>query len=87
MCSGTYKEFCRRVKQQRKPQSKSLLFLAVDNKIMDTPEVICNDWASYFQDLATPTNKEEFDDEAKSFIVSDLEQVMNTCRLMELSHA
>ena len=47
--AGTDKEFYRLVRQQRKTQGSTLPFLNVENKVLDTPEDICEGWAAYFQ--------------------------------------
>ena len=46
--AGTDKEFYRLVRQQRKTQGSAIPFLTVENKVLDTPEDICEGWAAYF---------------------------------------
>ena len=81
--AGTDKEFYRLVRQQRKTQGSTTPFLAVKNKVLDTPEDISEGLAAYFQTLATPSNKEEYDDEAMEFVVKDFDHIINTCSLMD----
>ena len=81
--AGTDKEFYCLVRQQRKTQGSAIPFLTVDNNVMETPEDICDGWAAYFQTLATPSNKEENDDEAMEFAVKDFDHIINTCSLMD----
>ena len=79
----TDKEFYRLVRQQRKTQGSAIPFLTVGNKVLDIPEDICEGWAAYFQTLATPSNKEAYDDEAMEFVVNDFDHIINTCTLMD----
>ena len=81
--AGTDKEFFRLVRQQRKMQGSAIPFLTLENKVWATPEDICEGWAAYFQTLATPSNNEDYDDEAMEFVVKDFDHIINTCSLMD----
>ena len=80
--SGNDKEFYRLIKQQRKAQDSSLPFLSVENKVLDSPEDICEGRATYFQDLATPSVNKNFDDDVKELYSSDTEHILNICTKM-----
>ena len=80
--SGNDKEFYCLIKQQRKTQDSSLPFLTVENKVLDSPEDICEGWATYFQDLATPSVNENFDDDLKELYSGDTEHILNICNKM-----
>ncbi|MEW8547096.1 MAG: hypothetical protein AB2693_26575, partial [Candidatus Thiodiazotropha sp.] len=80
--SGNDKEFYRLIKLQRKTQDSQLPFLTVNNKILDSPEDICEGWATYFQDLATPSLSENFDNTVKESYAEDTEHILKICTQM-----
>ena len=67
---------------QRKGQDSSLSFLTIDNKMLDTPDRICKGWASYFQDLDTPTNSNKYDDSVKVLDTEDTDPILKICTHM-----
>ena len=76
---GSDKEFYRLVKEQRKSKDSSLQFLCVNNKILETPEEVCDGWATHFGSLATPLMNENFDDAVKSNYTDDISRIHNIC--------
>ena len=69
------KTFSRLVKAQRKSSSNQTDSITVDGESCETPQEVCQGWASHFQKLATPLQNENFDDEYKELVDQDIEHV------------
>ena len=76
---GSNKEFYRLVKDQRKMKASSLQFLCVKGKILESPDEICDGWATHFGSLATPAENIHFDNDVKKTYIEDINHILNIC--------
>ena len=71
------KTFFRLVKSQRKSSSNQTDSITVDGESCETSQEICQGWATHFQKLALPLQKENFDEEYKEFVDEDIESIQS----------
>ena len=76
---GRDKQFYRLVKDQRKTKDFSLQFLCVKGKIIESPDEICDGWATHFGSLATPEENIHFDNDVKKTYTEDINHILNIC--------
>ena len=76
---GSDKEFYRLVKDQRKTKDSSLQFLCVNGKILESPDEICDGWATHFGSLATLAENIHFDNDVKKTYTEDINHNLNIC--------
>ena len=67
------KMFAKLVKQQRKTTNSHVQSIIVNDIGCDTPEKICNGWATPFETLATPLGKPNFSAQHKDLVKSNIE--------------
>ena len=75
------KAFFGLIKSQRKTVSAQTECLKVNDTMCQTPEEVCQGWATHFQNLALPLQKESFDSEYKSLVDMDVESIANICEM------
>ena len=76
---GSDREFYKPVKEQRKTADSSLQFLAMEGKIIESPDDICEGWATHFGLLATPLENQNFDNDVKKAYSEDINHILNIC--------
>ena len=76
---GSNKEFYRLVKDQRKTKDSALQFLCVKGKILESPDEICDGWATHFGSLATPAENIHFDNDVKKTYIENINHILNIC--------
>ena len=76
---GRDKEFYRLVKDQRKTKDSSLQFLCVKGKNIESPDEICDGWATHFGSLATPEENIHFENDVKKTYTEDINHILNIC--------
>ncbi|MEW8547538.1 MAG: reverse transcriptase family protein [Candidatus Thiodiazotropha sp.] len=75
------KTFFGLIKSQRKTVSTHTDSLMVDGIMCETPEEICQGWATHFQNLALPLQNDKFDSEYKCLVDMDIESIANICEM------
>ena len=73
----------RLVKAQRKSSSNQTDSITVDGESCETPQEVCQGWASHFQKLATPLQNDNFDNEYKGLVDLDIEHIHSICAAAE----
>ena len=71
------------VSRQRKEGSTSLGRLVVDDVHLTTSEAIRQGWATYFQNLATPKEKDNYNIEYKQQVDLDFELICDICSKLQ----
>ena len=71
------------VNRQRKEGSTSLGRLVVDDVHLTTSEAIRQGWATYFQNLATPKEKDNYNIEYKQQVDLDFELICDICSKLQ----
>ena len=69
--------------RQRKEGSTSLGRLVVDDVHLTTSEAIRQGWATYFQKLATPKEKDNYNIEYKQQVDLDFELICDICSKLQ----
>ena len=67
------------VKSQRKTANVQTDSLKVNGILCETPEEVCQGWATHFQNLASPLQNEKFDSDYKRLVDMDIESISNIC--------
>ncbi|MEW8544220.1 MAG: reverse transcriptase family protein, partial [Candidatus Thiodiazotropha sp.] len=73
------RSFFKLIRQQRKSAATQTRCLVVDGKSCETDDEICNGWAAHFQKLATPLMHDDFDQQYKAQVDSDVEHIASLC--------
>ena len=73
------KAFFGLVKSQRKTANVQTDSLKVKGILCETPEEVCQGWATHFQNLALPLQNEKFDSDYKRLVDMYIESISNIC--------
>ena len=73
------KAFFGLVNSQTKTANVQTDSLKVNGILCETPEEVCQGWATHFQNLALPLQNEKFDSDYKRLVDMDIESISNIC--------
>ena len=85
--SADMKQFYRLVNKQRGKLRYCVNELSVDGQTYKTEDEILGAWRRHFGSLATPTNHEDFDEEYRQLVASEMLDIVDICSSLLVSDA